>query len=280
MKIGFIGIGIMGLPMARHLKKTGHTISIYNRTFDKIKDLGNEFELCKTLKEVVTEKDVIFSIVGYPSEVESCLLEAFNYAKPHTIFVDMTTSSPKLAATLAILGKTHGFIVMDAPVTGGDIGAKNGTLSMMVGGDASTFEHIKPLLETMTSKITYMGEAGAGQHAKLANQICIAANLMGVAEALTFAKDHHLDQSAMLQVIAAGSAASWQAIHNGPKMIHHDYTPGFFVKHFLKDLRLALDEMVTPLPLLKQAHALYAWLSESQSDSGTQALIEYYLSIS
>jgi 3-hydroxyisobutyrate dehydrogenase-like beta-hydroxyacid dehydrogenase len=266
--------------MARHLKKTGHSISIYNRTFDKIKDLGNEFELCKTLKEVVVEKDIIFSIVGYPSEVESCLLEAFNHAKPHTVFVDMTTSSPKLAATLANQAKTHGFIVMDAPVTGGDIGAKNGTLSMMVGGDASTFEYIKPLLETMTSKITYMGEAGAGQHAKLANQICIAANLMGVAEALTFAKDHHLDQNAMLQVISAGSAASWQAIHNGPKMIHHDYAPGFFVKHFLKDLTLALDEMVTPLPLLKQAHALYTWLSESQSDSGTQALIEYYLSIS
>lgn len=277
MKIGFIGIGIMGLPMVRHLKKANHQISIYNRTFDKIKDLKDEFILTTSIKEVVSDKDVIFSIVGYPSEVESVLLEAFLYAKPQTIFIDMTTSSPTLAAQLSKIGLSKGFIVLDAPVTGGDIGAKNGTLSMMVGGDINAYDQVKPLLETMTSRITYMGLAGAGQYAKLANQICIASNLMGITEALIFAKDHGLDPNAMLQVIGAGSASSWQAINNGPKMINQDYKPGFYVKHFLKDLKLALDSMITPLPNLKQAHQIYTWLSESYLDSGTQAIIEYYL---
>lgn len=277
MKIGFIGIGIMGLPMVRHLKKSNHQISIYNRTFDKIKDLKDEFILTTSIQEVVSDKDVIFSIVGYPSEVESVLLEAFLYAKPQTIFIDMTTSSPTLAAQLSKIGLSKGFIVLDAPVTGGDIGAKNGTLSMMVGGDINAYDQVKPLLEAMTSRITYMGLAGAGQYAKLANQICIASNLMGITEALIFAKDHGLDPNAMLQVIGAGSASSWQAINNGPKMINQDYKPGFYVKHFLKDLKLALDSMITPLPNLKQAHQIYTWLSESYLDSGTQAIIEYYL---
>lgn len=277
MKIGFIGIGIMGLPMVRHLKKSGHEITIYNRTLEKIKHLKDEFEIAESIESLVVDKDVIFSIVGYPSEVESVLLTAFNYAKKETIFIDMTTSSPKLAGRLASIGLEKQLIVLDAPVTGGDIGAKNGTLSMMVGGDEAAYLTVKPLLETMTSRITYMGTAGAGQYAKLANQICIASNLLGIAEALTFAKDHGLNPHAMLQVIGAGSAASWQAINNGPKMIDHNYAPGFYVKHFLKDLTLAFDEMVTPLPVLNQAKSVYEWLSQTHMDSGTQAIIEYYI---
>lgn len=277
MKIGFIGIGIMGLPMVRHLKKSGHEITIYNRTLEKIKHLKDEFEIAESIESLVVDKDVIFSIVGYPSEVESVLLTAFNYAKKETIFIDMTTSSPKLASRLASIGLEKQLIVLDAPVTGGDIGAKNGTLSMMVGGDEAAYLTVKPLLETMTSRITYMGTAGAGQYAKLANQICIASNLLGIAEALTFAKDHGLNPHAMLQVIGAGSAASWQAINNGPKMIDHNYAPGFYVKHFLKDLTLAFDEMVTPLPVLNQAKSVYEWLSQTHMDSGTQAIIEYYI---
>lgn len=277
MKIGFIGIGIMGLPMARHLKKSGHEITIYNRTLEKIKHLKDEFEIAESIESLVVDKDVIFSIVGYPSEVESVLLTAFNYAKKETIFIDMTTSSPNLASRLASIGLEKQLIVLDAPVTGGDIGAKNGTLSMMVGGDEAAYLTIKPLLETMTSRITYMGTAGAGQYAKLANQICIASNLLGIAEALTFAKDHGLNPHAMLQVIGAGSAASWQAINNGPKMIDHNYAPGFYVKHFLKDLTLAFDEMVTPLPVLNKAKSFYEWLSQTHMDSGTQAIIQYYI---
>ncbi len=277
MNIGFIGIGIMGLPMVRHLKKSGHDITIYNRTIEKILPLQSEFKLAYSIEELVKDKAVVFTIVGYPSEVEAVLLEAFKYAKPKTIFIDMTTSSPVLAKRLASIGSEHHFVVLDAPVTGGDIGAKNGTLSMMVGGDEATYLSVKPLLETMTSRITYMGLAGSGQYAKLANQICIASNLMGVAEAITFAKDHGLDPNAMLQVIGAGSAASWQAINNGPKMISGDYQPGFYIKHFVKDLALAFDSMVTPLPNLTQAKKVYAWLAVSYQDSGTQAIIEYYL---
>lgn len=277
MKIGFIGIGIMGLPMVRHLKKAGYPITIYNRTLDKIKHLDSEFEIASSIEELVKDKDVIFSIVGYPSEVESVLTEGFRFAKQGTIFVDMTTSSPKLAIKLSKIAIQNELILLDAPVTGGDIGAKNGTLSMMVGGDIESYLRIKSLLETMTGKITYMGPSGNGQYAKLANQICIAGNLMGIAEALIFAKDHQLNLESMLSVISGGSAASWQAINNGPKMILKDYMPGFYVKHFLKDLTLALDEMETPLPLLTKAQSIYTWLNETHMDSGTQAIIEYYL---
>lgn len=277
MKIGFIGIGIMGLPMVRHLKKAGYPITIYNRTLDKIKHLDSEFEIASSIEELVQDKDVVFSIVGYPSEVESVLTEGFKFAKQGTIFVDMTTSSPKLAIKLSKIAIQKELILLDAPVTGGDIGAKNGTLSMMVGGDIESYLRIQSLLETMTGKITYMGPSGNGQYAKLSNQICIAGNLMGIAEALTFAKDHQLNLESMLSVISGGSAASWQAINNGPKMILKDYMPGFYVKHFLKDLTLALDEMETPLPLLTKAQSIYTWLNETHMDSGTQAIIEYYL---
>ena len=277
MKIGFIGIGIMGLPMVRHLKKAGYPITIYNRTLDKIKHLDSEFEIASSIEELVQDKDVVFSIVGYPSEVESVLTEGFKFAKQGTIFVDMTTSSPKLAIKLSKIAIQNELILLDAPVTGGDIGAKNGTLSMMVGGDIESYLRIQSLLETMTGKITYMGPSGNGQYAKLSNQICIAGNLMGIAEALTFAKDHQLNLESMLSVISGGSAASWQAINNGPKMILKDYKPGFYVKHFLKDLTLALDEMETPLPLLTKAQSIYTWLNETHMDSGTQAIIEYYL---
>ena len=277
MKIGFIGIGIMGLPMVRHLKKAGYPITIYNRTLDKIKHLDSEFEIASSIEELVQDKDVVFSIVGYPSEVESVLTEGFKFAKQGAIFVDMTTSSPKLAIKLSKIAIQNELILLDAPVTGGDIGAKNGTLSMMVGGDIESYLRIQSLLETMTGKITYMGPSGNGQYAKLSNQICIAGNLMGIAEALTFAKDHQLNLESMLSVISGGSAASWQAINNGPKMILKDYMPGFYVKHFLKDLTLALDEMETPLPLLTKAQSIYTWLNETHMDSGTQAIIEYYL---
>lgn len=277
MKIGFIGIGIMGLSMVRHLKKAGYPITIYNRTLDKIKHLDSEFEIASSIEELVQDKDVIFSIVGYPSEVESVLTEGFKFAKQGAIFVDMTTSSPKLAIKLSKIAIQNELILLDAPVTGGDIGAKNGTLSMMVGGDIESYLRIQSLLETMTGKITYMGPSGNGQYAKLANQICIAGNLMGIAEALIFAKDHQLNLESMLSVISGGSAASWQAINNGPKMILKDYMPGFYVKHFLKDLTLALDEMQTPLPLLTKAQSIYTWLNETHMDSGTQAIIEYYL---
>jgi 3-hydroxyisobutyrate dehydrogenase len=169
--------------------------------------------------------------------------------------------------------------MLDAPVTGGDIGAINATLSIMVGGDQKAFDTILPLLNKMGKTITYMGGPGSGQHAKLANQTAIAGAISGIAEALTYAKAKGLDQTDMLKVITGGSASSWQAINNGPKMIHHDYAPGFFIKHFLKDLKLVLDEKKDlPLEVVEIVTMMYEKLVErGLDDSGTQALIEFYL---
>ena len=275
MKIGFIGGGIMGLPMALNLKKGGYDVTLYNRTYEKIKPYEDQIQVVKTLDELVKDKDIIFTIVGYPSEVEALYFELFKKVKPGAILVDMTTSSPKLAKRLYLEGKKHQLKLLDSPVTGGDKGAINGTLSIMVGGDETAFNLVLPLLKTMGKTITYMGESSSGQTMKLANQIVIASNIVGIAEAITFAKDHHLDLNKALDVINGGSAQSWQAQNNGPKMVLMDYKPGFYIKHFIKDLRLAIDEMGTTLPNLIQVEALYTKLN--QMDLGTQAIIEAYI---
>lgn len=275
MRIGFIGGGIMGLPMALNLVKNGFDVTLYNRTYEKIAPFREQIKVVETLDELIENKDVIFSIVGYPSEVEQLYCTLFDKVNRGTILVDMTTSSPKLAKKLYLFGKDKGIHVIDAPVTGGDLGAKNGQLSIMVGGEEAIFLTIKPMLEAMGKTITYMGESGNGQYMKLTNQIVIASNIIGIAEAITFAKDHDLSLDAVLNVIGGGSASSWQAIHNGRKMIEKDYNPGFFVKHFLKDLRLALDEMKTPLTNLAYAESIYAKLKNHEY--GTQAIILHYL---
>jgi 3-hydroxyisobutyrate dehydrogenase len=225
MKIGFIGTGVMGKPMALHLADAGYDVTVYNRTFEKAKALEPKCVAVKDLKDAVKDKDVIFSIVGYPKDVEETYLEVFKYAKKGAILVDMTTSSPTLAKKLTVQALKHDLIMLDAPVTGGDIGAINATLSIMVGGDEKTYEMILTMLEKMGKTITYMGQAGNGQHAKLANQTAIAGAISGVAEALFYAKSKGLDQEKMLRVITGGSASSWQAQNNGPKMIIKDYKP-------------------------------------------------------
>lgn len=275
MKIGFIGGGIMGLPMALNLSNGGFDVTLYNRTYEKIEPYADKIKIVKTLKELVDDKDIIFTIVGYPSEVESLYFNLFSQVKKGAILVDMTTSSPKLAKRLYLEGKKHGIRLLDSPVTGGDKGAINGTLSIMVGGDIEAFDIVLPLLEKMGKTITYMGQSSSGQYMKLANQIVIASNIVGIAEAITFAKDHDLDLNKALSVINGGSAQSWQAQNNGAKMIIQDYKPGFFIKHFIKDLRLAIDEMKTSLPNLLQVEALYSKLN--QMDLGTQAIIEAYI---
>lgn len=275
MKIGFIGGGIMGLPMALNLVKAGYDVTLYNRTYKKIEPYQSKIKIVKTLDELVKDKDVIFSIVGYPTEVESLYFELFKIAAKKTILVDMTTSSPELAKRLYILAKKSDLSILDAPVTGGDKGAILGNLSIMVGGDEPVFKTVLPLFKVMGKTVTYMGVSSTGQYMKLANQIVIASNIIGIAESLVFAKDHGLDLSKALEVINGGSAHSWQAENNGPKMVTQDYSPGFYIKHFIKDLRLAIDEMKTDLPNLRQAEALYTKLN--QLDLGTQAIIEAYL---
>lgn len=277
-KIAWIGTGVMGAPMARHLANAGYQVSAYNRTHSKAQALEPLIKAYETIAETVSSADIIFTIVGYPKDVEEVTLEIMEHAKEGAIIVDMTTSSPSLAKKLYTIGKDKGYHVMDAPVTGGDLGAINATLSIMVGGDKDTYEIVLPLLEIMGKTINYMGVAGNGQHAKLANQTAIAGAIAGTAESLAYADKHGLNLETMLAVISGGSASSWQAINNGPKMIHKDYAPGFFIKHFLKDLNLVIEEKSDLyLPVVEKVASIYDILVKNgYEDDGTQAVIDYY----
>lgn len=278
-KIAWIGTGVMGAPMASHLAKAGYEVSVYNRTHSKAKALEPLVKAYETIQETVHNAEIIFLIVGYPSDVEAVSLEVMEHAPSGALIVDMTTSSPTLAHQLFIQGQSRNYRFVDAPVTGGDIGAINATLSIMVGGNESDYLELLPLLQKLGNTINYMGPTGSGQNAKLANQIAIAGSIASTAEALTFAKSKGLDLQTMLNVIAGGSASSWQAINNGKKMLEDDMLPGFFVKHFLKDLKLAMDEKSTLyLPILENATTIYQILSdEGLGDMGTQAIINYYI---
>lgn len=279
MKILWIGTGVMGAPMAKHLLEAGHEIYGYNRTPKKAKALEPDIKFCDDIKTCIKDVDIVFTIVGYPSDVKEVYDVLLEEAKPRTILVDMTTSSPTLAKEIYEKAKTKNIDVLDAPVTGGDLGAINGTLSIMVGGDFHIYEKVLPLFQYMGKTITYMGEAGSGMYAKLVNQTVIAGNIMGISEGLMLAKQKNLDLESMLSVITGGSANSWQAANNGKKMIEKDYEPGFFVKHFLKDLKLAMDEKENlDLKVLEIATKAYETLSSKGfSEKGTQAIIEYYL---
>ena len=278
-QIAWIGTGVMGVPMARHLKNGGYEVKAYNRRFSKALQLELDIAACKTIAECVEDADVIFSIVGYPADVLEVYQEVFRHAKQGAIMVDMTTSSPTLAMDLSEQAKNFGFIMLDAPVTGGDVGAKNATLSIMVGGEKTVYEMILPMLKLMGKTITYMGAAGSGQHAKLANQIVIAGNIAAIAEALIYAESKGLDLNSMLTVITGGSASSWQAQINGQKMIVKDYQPGFFIKHFLKDLKLVMEEKSSlNLEIASKVVSIFETLTRyGYSENGTQAIIEYYL---
>jgi 3-hydroxyisobutyrate dehydrogenase len=279
MNIGFIGTGVMGRPMASHLAHAGYDVRVFNRTYEKAQAMEPLVKATTSIEACVQDCDIIFSIVGYPIDVKNTYHEVMKYAKKGAILVDMTTSSPSLAIELTREAHEKGFIMLDAPVTGGDLGAKNATLSIMVGGDEQAFHTILPLLEKMGKTITYMGQAGNGQHAKLSNQTAIAGAIAGIAEAIMYAKNQGLDLEKMIKVITGGSANSWQAANNGPKMIAHDYAPGFYIKHFLKDLKLVLEEKKDlSLPVVEQVTHVYEMLSTfGMSDFGTQAMIEYYL---
>lgn len=279
MRIAFIGTGVMGKPMALHLAEAGHEVYAYNRTIEKAFALEPKVKAFKDIKECVSDADAVITIVGYPKDVEQTYTEIMKHVKKGTLLIDMTTSSPTLAIKLYEEALSKGLFMLDAPVTGGDLGAINATLSIMVGGDMDVFEKARPLFEVMGKTITYMGKAGSGMHAKLSNQTAIAGSIIGIAEALVYAKEKGLDPEAMLKVITGGSASSWQAINNGPKMIDKDYRPGFFVKHYLKDLKLVLEEKKDlPLEIVEKVCQAYDILSkEGFEESGTQSIIEYYL---
>ena len=233
----------------------------------------------ETIKSCVKDADFVFTIVGYPKDVENVFEEAFKYAKKGAVIVDMTTSSPALAKKLFEKGNKLDFNVIDAPVTGSDLGAINATLSIMIGGTKEAFNKTLPLFKKLGKTINYMGKAGSGQYTKLANQAAIAGAIAGITEALSFAKEKELDLNKVLNVLTGGSANSWQASNNGPKMINNDFEPGFYIKHFLKDLNLILEEANTFNPeVVKTVQKIYNKLNEDgHGDLGTQALIKYYV---
>lgn len=278
MKVFWIGTGVMGAPMAKHLAKAGYEVFAFNRTIEKAKALLPDIQVCQTIEEGVKKADVVFTIVGYPKDVDEVYQEIMKHAKPNTILIDMTTSSPILAKAINEKAQAKQLHFLDAPVTGGDIGAINGTLSIMVGGNEKIYEKVVPLLQCLGKTITYMGQAGSGMMAKLVNQVVIAGNILGIAEGLTLAQNKGLDLKQMLTVITGGSANSWQAQNNGPKMIQQDFQPGFFNKHFLKDLKLAKEAgLGLGLHVLEQAESIYQKLiDEEKGDEGTQSVIQHY----
>ena len=271
--IGFIGVGIMGKSMVRNLMKAGYEVHIFARTREK----------ADSIADCVKERDAVITIVGFPKDVEEVYFDAGNIldsAKAGAYLIDMTTTSPMIAEEIYKEGTQRGFHVLDAPVTGGDTGAKAGTLSILVGGEKADFEACMPLFEAMGTNINYQGKAGCGQHAKLANQIMIAGTLSGVCEALTYAKAKGLDLETVVKSVATGAAGSRQLDLFAPKIMAGDFAPGFFMKHFIKDMTLALNEANRSglsLEVLSQVLASYEELQAAgHGELGTQALIKYY----
>lgn len=283
-KIGFIGVGIMGKSMVRNLMKEGFELHIYARNKGKVEDIIAEGAMFHdSIKDCVKECEAVITMVGFPKDVEEVYFDAGNIldsAKQSTYLIDMTTTSPQIAEKVYTEGKKNGFHVLDAPVTGGDIGAKDGTLSILVGGDKEDYAACLPLFEAMGTNINYQGKAGCGQHCKLANQIIIAGTLSGVCEALTYAKSKGLDLETVLKSVSTGAAGSKQLDTFGPKILAGDYAPGFFIKHFIKDMKLALLEANMSgldLGVLSQVLANYEELeAEGYGDLGTQSLMKHY----
>lgn len=281
-KIGFIGVGVMGRSMVKNLLKAGYEVAVYSRTKSKLEDFlaENDVTWCDTAADCAKGRDAVITMVGYPKDVEQVyfgqegILAA---ADAGTYVIDMTTTDPKLSVRIYDEGKAGGLHTLDAPVSGGDTGAKNGTLSIMVGGDEADFEACLPLFEAMGKQIVYEGPAGAGQHTKMANQIAIAGTIAGVSEALAYAERAGLDTQKMLDSISKGAAGSWQMENLMPKMMREDYAPGFFLKHFIKDMKIAQGQGFGSLPVLERVCTMYGDLeAEGMGDLGTQALIRYY----
>lgn len=284
-KIAWIGTGVMGASMAKHLLKNGHEVNLYNKTLAKAEKVKEEAggTVCTTIKDAVKDVDYIFTIVGYPSDVEEVYLTEqgiLKNARKGALAVDMTTSKPSLAKTLYEEGQKYGIRVMDAPVSGGDMGAKNGTLSIMVGGDPQDFEEVKPLFDCMGKNVVYLGPAGNGQHTKAANQIAVAGATAAMTEAIVYARSVGLDPEKMLAAIGAGAAGSWQLSNMAPRVLREDLAPGFFVKHFIKDMKIVRDEMADrgiSLEMLNTVLGLYEGMAEKGFENdGTQALIKLY----
>ena len=287
-KIGWIGLGVMGSSMCGHLIAKGFSATVYTRTKNKAKDLLDRgANWAATPKAVAEASDIVFSIVGYPSDVRQVLIGedgALSGARRGAVLVDMTTSEPALAVEIAKAAEKKGVYSIDAPVSGGDVGAREARLSIMVGGDADVFEKLRPCFEAMGKTIVRQGGPGAGQHAKMANQILIASNMVGVCEALLYGFKAGLDLNVLLQSVAPGAAGSWSLSNLAPRMMANNFDPGFFVEHFIKDMGIALAEasrMNLSLPGLALAKQLYeATRAQGHGRDGTHALLLALASLS
>ena len=283
-KVGFVGVGVMGHGMVRNLMAHGFEVTIYTRTKEKVADLLSEgVRWADSPAACAGASEAVITMVGYPKDVEDVYFGAngiLDVMAPGGYVIDMTTTSPTLAKRIAEEGAQRGLRVLDAPVTGGDTGAKAGTLSILVGGQRADFDTALPIFQAMGKTITYFGPAGCGQHAKMANQIMIAGALSGVCEALAYAKAEGLDRSTLVNALSSGAAGSKQLDFQGHKILDGDFAPGFFMKHFIKDMRLAEEEANhsgLDLNVLRQTlENCRALEQQGCGDLGTQALIKFY----
>lgn len=280
-RIGWIGTGVMGFHMCRHLLENSYPVTVYTRTRSKAAPLLALGAVgANSVREVAEKCDVIFTIVGFPADVREVYLNdngILAAAKPHTIAIDMTTTEPSLARKIYDMARSKPIYTVDAPVSGGDVGARNGTLSIMVGGDRDVVEAVQPLLKILGRTIVYQGEAGAGQHTKMCNQITIAGTMIGVCESLLYGYRAGLNLNTMLTSISGGAAACWTLDNLAPRILQRNFDPGFFVDHFVKDMGIALREaqrMNLALPGLALVHQLYtAVQAQGHGQKGTHALM-------
>lgn len=280
-RVGWVGAGVMGRSMCGHVLAKGHPVTVHTRTKDKAAALLERGAVWADSPRAVAEAaDVVFTIVGFPPDVREVYLGERGLlagARPGAVLVDMTTTEPTLAREIYDAARAKRIATVDAPVSGGDVGARNATLSIMVGGDRPVVEPLMPLFETMGKSIVYQGGPGAGQHTKMCNQIVIAGTMIGMCESLLYGYKAGLDLETMLQSIRGGAAGCWSLDNYAPRILKRNFDPGFFVEHFIKDMKIALDEagrMGLSLPGLALAHQLYlAVRAQGHGRCGTQALM-------
>jgi len=283
-KIGWIGTGVMGSSMCKHIVKEGYDVFVFNRTYSKAESLVELGAVwCESPAAVAKESDIIFTIVGYPKDVEEVILDhngLIANAKAGMCLVDMTTSTPALAEKIHALASKKDLHVLDAPVSGGDTGAREGTLAIMIGGERKAFERAEPFFKLVGKNIAHMGGPGKGQHTKMSNQILIASTMIGVVESLLYANKAGMDPEDVIAVIGKGAASSWSINNLGARIAKKDFDPGFFIRHFVKDMRIALDEarrMQLSLPGLALAEQFYtSAMSLGYENLGTQGLYKVF----
>lgn len=282
--IGFIGTGLMGSSMAGHLLRAGYPLHVFTRTKEKAQSLLDEGAVWETsVASLARKADVIITIIGTPTDVENVYLGEDGIlanAKQSSYCIDMTTSKPSLAEKIEKQAKAKGIYALDAPVSGGDVGAQNAKLTIMVGGNQNTFNEMLPIFKVMGENIVLQGPAGAGQHTKVVNQVAIAPGMIGVCEALLYASESGLNPKKVLTSIEAGAAGSWSLSNYGPRIIAGDFAPGFAIKHYIKDMKIALEsaeEMGLETPGLKLALDMYEKVAaKGELESGTHALLKFY----